>query len=577
MKGPHAELADRKEMWAIVHGNPLPMWIYDRETLRFLEVSKGAIRHYGYSRAEFRSMTIRDLIPRGVEEHREEHSVDPSVKGQGDQAATTCRHRDGRLLYVETHSNAMVYDGRMARLVVARDLNPREKRHAEAAAEGQLDAATGLPNASLLRTRAQQAFENADRTRRRVAIVRLELDQYDEVLAQFGSAASDTCLRQVGTWLTRRLRGMDTVGRLGDKEFALVLAELDDDFDLYRVATALLKIFAEPTYIEGKAVLLSASLGIAVYPEDGKTFELLQQESTVALERARQSGGHRIALFSKQGAERTELDVYMREMMKQNRFLLHYQPEYSPDGEVRALEALLRLPGKDGGFLSPDRFIPIAEETGLIEPLGLWVIKEAARQSREWRDRYGASPRIAVNVSPLQLRSRNFAAEALAVLQACAVDPWTIEFEITERAVLEFDEVAKPMRELAKAGITFAVDDFGTGYSSLQHLHRLPISILKIDRSFVQRMDAPRGTEAIVEAIVSMAHSLGMHVVAEGVETEAQRKNAIRMGCDVIQGFLHSRPVGADAIPALMGWKTRERAIGIREQGPGPGSTLPLA
>jgi EAL domain-containing protein (putative c-di-GMP-specific phosphodiesterase class I) len=137
--------------------------------------------------------------------------------------------------------------------------------------------------------------------------------------------------------------------------------------------------------------------------------------------------------------------------------------------------------------------------------------------------------------------------------------------------------VAKPMRELAKAGITFAVDDFGTGYSSLQHLHRLPISILKIDRSFVQRMDAPRGTEAIVEAIVSMAHSLGMHVVAEGVETEAQRKNAIRMGCDVIQGFLHSRPVGADAIPALMGWKTRERAIGIREQGPGPGSTLPLA
>jgi len=547
MKGSQVELADGKQMWAIVHGNTLPMWIYDRETLRFLEVSKGAIRRYGYSRAEFLSMTVRDLMPR----FEEETTADEGSELVEARALSTHRHRDGQAIYVKTHSNALVYGGRVARLVVAKDAAPQVDEPKLAA---QHDEATGLPNQELLKSRALQAFENADRTRRRVAIVRLKLDQYEEVVERYGRSASDTCLRQVGMWLTRRLRGMDSVGRIGDKEFTMVLAELDDDFDLYRVATALLKIFAEPALIAGQSVLLSASLGIAVYPEDGREYEVLDRESAVALGRARQAGGHRIAMFSKQGAERTELDVYMREMMKQKSFLLHYQPEYSPEGEVRVLEALLRLPGKEGGFISPDRFIPIAEETGMIEPLGLWVIQEAARQSKAWRDEYGESPRIAVNVSPLQLRSKNFAAEALSVLRACSVDPRTIEFEITERAVLEFDEVSKPMRELAKAGITFAVDDFGTGYSSLQHLHRLPISILKIDRSFVQRMDAPRGTEAIVEAIVSMAHSLGMRVVAEGVETEDQRRNSIRMGCDAIQGFLHSRPVRASLVPGLIGW-----------------------
>lgn len=372
---------------------------------------------------------------------------------------------------------------------------------------------------------------------------------------QFGLQARDSCLQQVGTWLTRRVRGMDTVARTGDKEFTLILAELDDDYDLYRVATALLKGFAEPAFVEGVAVPLSASLGIAVYPDDAQEFDRLCRAASVAMVRAKTSGGHRIAMFSTEGRERTELDLHIREAMKLKSFLLHYQPECVPDGSIRALEALLRLPGKSTGFVSPDRFIPIAEETGLIGPLGFWVIEEASRQMKEWKDRFGTVTRVAVNVSPLQLRSKDFAANVMEVMRRCEVDPSSIEFEITERAVLDFDEVSRPMRELADAGITFAVDDFGTGYSSLQHLHRLPISVLKIDRWFVQRMDAPRGSEAIVHAMVSMAHSLGMHVVAEGVETEIQRDAALNMGCDAIQGFLYSRPVAAERVPELMGWE----------------------
>lgn len=531
-------------------GNPVAMWIYDVSTLRLLEVSDGAVEQYGYTRDELLNMTTSDLLP--VAELS--GSVAPPRDYLDRKPLTTHIRKDGTPLLIRLCSNDLTYNGKAARLVVACDVTERITLHHELTQRALSDAATGLPSMRLLEERAAEAFEHADRSKRRVAVVRLDLDQFEEVNLRFGRGAGDACLRQVASWLTRRVRGMDTVARNVGKEFTVILAELDDDYDLYRVATALMKIFAEPISVEGLSVQLSASLGIAVYPDDGRSFEHLNRAAEVALQRAKQAGGRRISMFSLEGTERTELDVYMRETLRQKNFQLHYQPQYAPDGTIRALEALLRLPGKDSGFVPPDRFIPIAEATGMIEPLGLWVIEEASRQMHAWQEQYGQTSRIAVNVSPLQLHSANFAADAIAIMKASAIDPDWLEFEITERAVLNFEDVVEPMRHLAAVGITFAVDDFGTGYSSLQHLHRLPISVLKIDRSFIQRIDEPRGTEAIVQAIVSMAHSLGMSVVAEGIETESQRSLAVQMGCDAIQGFLHSTPVLAEEVPALMGW-----------------------
>jgi diguanylate cyclase (GGDEF)-like protein len=463
--------------------------------------------------------------------------------------------KDGSLVPVEISSNPLLYQGRDAQLVIARDASEKLNLCAELAHATLHDRETGLANPRLLQQRAAEAFEGAQRTQRRVAIVRMELDQIEQVTERFGAVAREACLKQVGSWLMRRVRGMDTVARTSENEFTLILAELDDDFDLYRVATALLKVFAEPALVQGVAVPLSASLGIAVYPEDEQDYGRLCHAAAVAMQRAKTSGGHRIALFSTEGRERTELDLHLREAIQKKSFQLHYQPECAPDGSIRALEALLRLPGKSTGFVSPDRFIPIAEETGLIEPIGYWVIEEALRQTKEWKQHYGSTVRTAVNVSPLQLRCKDFAPRVLDLLRHCEADPSDIEFEITERAVLDFDEVSRPMRELADAGITFAVDDFGTGYSSLQHLHRLPISVLKVDRWFIQHMDGPRGSEAIVKAMVSMAHSLDMRVVAEGVETTEQRDAALSLGCDAIQGFLYSRPLPAVELPRLMGWQ----------------------
>jgi diguanylate cyclase (GGDEF)-like protein/PAS domain S-box-containing protein len=616
------------------------MWIYDRQTLRFLEVSEGAIRLYGYTREEFLGMTVDEIGP--IEDLTKLGHLDPGAVNGSHRWIH--RRKDGTPVTLAINSNALLYDGQLARLVVAREvaessapeskpdsklrLNPASKLEskpepspepssgpspepspepspdlqlradrdnrreapswisrelveagarlpdsrtqaasitlesrglsdgASVAVEGvrQEDRRRVLEDRISLERKAREAMEYAERTRHRVAVVCLDLDNLEEVFDRFGADGAESCVEQVGLALTRRLRGMDTVARTGANTLTLVLAELDDDFMLHRVTQALLKVFARPFHVQGQPFVMSASIGVALYPDDGLDLTQLSRAAETAMQQARASGGHRIAMFSLEVRKRAELDAYMRETMQRGGFRLHYQPQYSPNGEISTLEALLRLPGKETGFISPDLFIPIAEDSGMIEQLGMWVIEQASRQVRAWHREYGRLAHVAVNVSPLQLRGHGFAERALSAIRSHGVVPASIEFEITERAVLNFDEVAEPMRKLSEAGIVFAVDDFGTGYSSLQHLHQLPISVIKIDRSFVQRMGAAQGAGAIIEAIVSMAHSLGIKVVAEGVETQAQRFAATEMGCDSIQGFLHTAAVDASRIPALMGW-----------------------
>ena len=646
MNGFDGEQEKGRNVHPILHGNHLPMWIYDRETLKFLDVSEGAILRYGYTRDEFLRMTIDEIGP-AVEWSKLEYLDPVAVNGSH---RWTHRRKDGTKFSVGMSSNVLIYKGSLARLVVVREdpaqppvaqtpqpapqtapqptpqtapsapdaasqeealagirriardvahevvhdvvhevvrsavhkvvhevardavqdavqeaahdavhdayssVSERPAPRTEAAPPAPQSWPAALPDLLFLEQRAEEALDHADRTGRQAAVVCLDIDHLEDVVERFGPSGVDDCLDQIQQALTRRIRGMDTVARTGTNTFTVVLAELDDDFDLYRVAEALLKIFAEPMYVQGHAFAISASIGIAVYPDDGFDLVRLIRAADTAMHQAQASGGHRIAMFSLEVRERTELDAYMRETLQRGGFTLYYQPQYSQDGQIRTLEALLRLPGKETGFISPDLFIPIAEDTGMIEQLGMWVIEQASRQVKAWHREYGRVAHVAVNVSPLQLRGHNFAEKALSMIRSHGVVPASIEFEITERAVLNFDEVSEPMRKLSEAGIVFAVDDFGTGYSSLQHLHRLPISVLKIDRSFVQQMGVPQGAEAIIEAIISMAHSLGMMVVAEGVETLAQESAATGMGCDAIQGFLHTAAVEPAKIPSLMGW-----------------------
>ena len=381
-------------------------------------------------------------------------------------------------------------------------------------------------------------------------------DHFKNLNDQYGHSFGDECLRQVGIMLTRRLRGMDTVARTGGEEFTIFLGEVESVPAAGIVANALLQVFATPLEIEGHSIVISTSMGVAVYPDHGGERSKLLRSADAAMYRAKRAGGNRHVMvaagFASAAADTAGLTAYIRAALQTESFYLNYQPQFWRAGRLRGMEALLRLPEPKHGLVSPDRFIPIAESNGLIHPLGKWVIEEVCRSLSRWNANREQPLCIAVNVSPLQLMRPDFAAEVERAISESGIDPSWLEMEITERVVLDFDEIARRMRPLADMGIRFAVDDFGTGYSSLQHLHRLPISTLKIDRSFIQQLSKASRSYPIVKAIIAMGHSLQMEIIAEGVEHEDQLCILNDLGCDYIQGYLLSRPLNPEAIETLL-------------------------
>jgi diguanylate cyclase (GGDEF)-like protein/PAS domain S-box-containing protein len=541
----------KRKVPMLFDGNPLPMWIYDVKSLRFLEVNDSAVRQYGYSREEFLSLTINDIRP---PQDIPVVSLHGSI-GDSDKAWINVK-KDGTQIYVRIRANDVRFRGKQGRYVVAEDVTERRNLQAELLRLAHHDGLTGLPNRTLFEQRMSQAFEAAQRRGYRAGIICLDLDRFKQVNDWYGHAIGDECLREVGTMLTRRLRGMDTVARTGGEEFTIVLGEVESVAAAGIVAKALLQVFTSPIEIEGHKIVIGASMGVAVYPDHGTDGSELWRSADAAMYRAKRSGGNRhvsvASDFATAAVESSGVETHMREMLREGGFRLNYQLQYRMNGEIRGMEALLRLPHPNLGYVSPDRFIPIAEDNGLIHPLGKWVIEEACRQLMLWNSHRKTPVCIAVNVSPLQLMRSDFAAEVKEIIARSGVEPAWLEMEITERVVLNFDEIAKRVEQLAAIGIRFAVDDFGTGYSSLQHLHRLPISTLKIDRSFVHQLSESSRSYSIVKALIAMGHSLQMEVIAEGVETEDQMQVLRKLSCKCVQGFLLSRPSPPEAVESIL-------------------------
>jgi diguanylate cyclase (GGDEF)-like protein/PAS domain S-box-containing protein len=544
------------QMTSLFAGNPLPMWIYDRETLGFLEVNESAMRQYGYGWEDFVGMTLLDLC--APEEIPDVMEVIGSKSGTEDpERIWTQLKKDGTRFQVTVRANNVTYEGRPGRFVVAEDITERRNLHEQLLRMAHHDSLTGLPNRTLLEQRMVQAFSGAKERDHRSAVICLDLDRFKQVNDWYGHGVGDECLKKVGTMLVRRMRGMDTVARTGGEEFTIVLGEVESVDAAGRVGNALMQVFSKPLEIEGHTLELGASMGIAVYPDHGTDMHDLWRSADSAMYRAKRAGGHRYMLvapdISTAAADTMALEAYMRTMLREEEFLLYYQMQYDLYGKIRGMEALLRLPDPNLGYVSPDRFITLAEENGLIHPLGRWVLEESCRKLLQWNVPGRDPVRVAVNVSPLQLMRSDFVEEVRDVLTQSGVNPAWLEMEITERVVLNFDVIAARMREISALGIRFAVDDFGTGYSSLQHLNRLPISTVKIDRSFVQRLCEGGGSSIpIVEAIIAMGHSLNMEVVAEGVEDKNQMKALQRLKCDAIQGFFLARPLPEQEIEAIL-------------------------
>jgi diguanylate cyclase (GGDEF)-like protein len=393
-------------------------------------------------------------------------------------------------------------------------------------------------------------MERAQRDGRCVGVLWIGLDKFKEINDTYGHPAGDFVLRETARRLLGRMRRSDTVARMGGDEFMVVVERMEERDNAELVANDLLKILAQPIQMGETQLNVTASVGISTYPEDGVSADVLEQHADLAMHDAK-FGSLGLSTFRpvliEGHAERLLLEAAMRHGLEEGAFSLVYQPQCYPSGKLVSLEALLRFNHPQLGNVPPGRFIPIAEDTQLILPIGRWVLKEVCRQLGAWQQAGCEVVSVAVNISAIQFARNDFSGEVAEILAEADVHPSLLELELTESLVMrDFAESARQMQNLKDLGVRIAIDDFGTGYSSLSYLHRLPIDTLKIDRSFVEMIAEPEGTRPIVDAVISMSQALGLRVVGEGVETLAQMEALCKGGCDLLQGNLFSRPVPAE-------------------------------
>ncbi|MBL8430637.1 MAG: EAL domain-containing protein [Dechloromonas sp.] len=421
------------------------------------------------------------------------------------------------------------------------------------------DPLTGLPNRTLIHDRLQQLLASMQRRRNGVAVLFLDLDRFKPINDGAGHQIGDNVLRTVSHRLRTACRAEDTVGRWGGDEFVILLSG-DDSLESFQlVARKLIDEINHTITIDDSSYHLGASIGIALAPSDADSAEELIRLADLAMYRAKLAGGDRVALASpdmnKRSSQRLAIEVDLRQAIKRGQFEIHYQPQVSIDTHrLTGLEALIRWNRPGFGEIPPDQFIPIAEESGLINDIGNWVLNEVGRQIRAWREAGAPEIPVAINVSARQCQDPTLVGSIRQMLEKFEIPASQIEIEITETAAVQnMEHMTGLLRELASIGLRLAIDDFGTGYSSLAHLKCLPISVLKIDKSFVSGTPNNHEDSSISRATIALAHSLGMKVVAEGVENEPQRAFLDTENCDIAQGFLFSRPIpAADTLHLLL-------------------------
>ncbi|CAN7709390.1 EAL domain-containing protein [Variovorax paradoxus] len=429
------------------------------------------------------------------------------------------------------------------------------------------DPLTGLPNRALLEDRLRQAISYADRYGRLMTVVFINLDGFKRINDSLGRKGGDELLKVMAERMARCLRSVDTVVRTGGDEFVIILYDQPGDgTDIAPALRKLLETIAQPARIGSQAVQLTGSMGVATYPADGADADALLMNADAAMSHAKASGRNNFEFYAAEmsGAIRDELALRegLRHALARSEFHLAYQPQLDMEsGRVTGVEALIRWQHPERGLVSPAQFIPLAEETGLIVPIGEWVLRTACFQNKAWQDA-GLPPFIvSVNVSARQFRERTLIAQVALALRDSGLEPRLLELELTESLVMEdLDKALQSMKALRAMGVQLSIDDFGTGYSSLSALKRFPIARLKIDQSFVRDIPGDEEDKAIAKTIIALGHELNLKVIAEGVETEQQLEFLRAHGCDEMQGYLFSRPVPPAELAALVRMRAGEAA-----------------
>jgi diguanylate cyclase (GGDEF)-like protein/PAS domain S-box-containing protein len=507
-----------------------------------------------------------------------------NLKILGDTQANHLRYefvglrKNGDSIHVEVLIGRGISDGQPA--LIGSLLDITERKEAEKTIEHLAfhDPLTGLPNRLLFMDRLNQAIARAHRHHECFTVMFLDLDRFKTINDSLGHTAGDTALKEVGKRLETCLRETDTVSRFGGDEFNILLTQTSHEEEIELVAHKILKTLAWPYDINGHEAFMSCSIGIAIYPKDGSETTALVKNADTALYRAKDLGRNNFQFYSSsmnsRALERMAMESSLRRMFERQELRVHYQPQINlKDGRISGLEGLVRWEHPVGNLIAPSVFVPLAEETGLIVPMGEWVLQAGCYQLKTWLDAGFPPMRLGINVSAHQLQKKDFAELVMQVLKECDLPPKYLNLEITESVIMHnMHEAFETLRKLRAVGITISIDDFGTGFSSLSYLKDLPADHLKIDRAFVQNLPFSNNEANIARHIIQMAHGLNLQVIAEGVENHDQLEFLREAGCDEIQGFLISRPLPAEEITELLsGNKSLIRTAGEPETGEAKG------
>ena len=456
-------------------------------------------------------------------------------------------------------------------VIVFRDMSAARATALQINHTAEHDFLTGLPNRWLLTDRLSQVIALAKRNNERVAVLFLDLDGFKHINDSLGHTAGDRLLQSIAKRLVKCVRGSDTVSRQGGDEFVVLLSEMQQGNDAAITAQRILEAVAESHCLDDRKLHVTTSIGISVYPDDGLDADTLIKNADTAMYQAKEAGRHSYRFFKPtmnvRAVERQFIEESLRGALEREEFTLHYQPKLDlRTGEIAGAEALIRWEHPTRGNVSPDQFIPTAEDCGLIIPIGAWVLREACRQAQAWVDAGMPAITMAVNISAIEFRDEKFIARLMAVLEETRLDPRLLELELTESILMNRAESsARVLHAVREIGVTVALDDFGTGYSSLSYLLRFPVDALKIDKSFVRFLSTAGDAIPLVTAVIAMAQSLKLRVIAEGVETFEELEFLRNHQCDEAQGFYFSRPVPALQFAKLLRTGIREAAPGSRK------------
>lgn len=535
------------------------VFMFEPDTLKFFYLNEGAIKQVGYTSEELLQMTPFDIKP-AYAEKQFRALVQPLLDGSKDSLTfeTVHRHKDGSDLPVEIFLQYIKPENELPRFVaIVRDLSERIEAQEKLLYQAHHDFLTGLPNRFLFIDRLEHALSRRQ-IGGKLALLFMDLDRFKVINDTLGHACGDKVLQMLGERVEGCLRKGDTLARISGDEFSVIVEDVESSEMVASIARHILDALVAPFVVDAHELFITASIGISMSPNDGEDIQTLLKHADIAMYRAKDLGRNTYQFYSPEMSskafERLSLETSLRYALERDQFKLFYQPQVDVvTGKVIGMEALLRWNHPDLGLVGPNDFIFILEETGLVVPIGEWVLNTACAQAKTWQEKYDSALRMSVNLSARQFNDKQLIVTVNDCLQRTGLPASTLELEITESIIMQDNKwIGKVFQKLDDLGVRFAIDDFGTGYSSLSYLKRFPIDTIKIDRSFVRDVTSDADDAAIVSAIIAMAKSLKLEVVAEGVEDNGQLDFNKARDCSVMQGFLFSEPLVAEKMDVLL-------------------------